>query len=109
MRLFDVVGYADYDGSVYCPDCALDHSSPIFADAEFDYPLHCDACGDFIPVTLTDTGVRYVLQALAHYLRHGQGNKEILEQWANTLDLYSLKISHCNLVQRFLEGVIEDA
>jgi hypothetical protein len=46
MKSFDVVGYTDGDGGVYCPGCAADpeNMNPIFVDSEWDYYPTCDAC-----------------------------------------------------------------
>lgn len=74
MKTYDVVGYTA-DADVYCPLCAStiygdgisgengikDHEgnlvAPVFAEAEFDYPVSCGKCHVFIDTNLTNIGI----------------------------------------------------
>jgi hypothetical protein len=49
---------------------------------EADSPQHCDACGVFLENPLTTDGYRYVNEALIEHARDGDGNAEVLAEWA---------------------------
>ena len=87
MKAYDVLGYTA-DADTYCPTCTFKRYGPepegcpgcnhhrwedsegnligvIFADSEWDTPIHCSDCGAFIPVQLTSDGREYVREQAA--------------------------------------------
>lgn len=75
----EVLGYKG-DADVWCVACAAEEYArgdadalrsgvrdregnevwPIFLDDEFDYPVHCTKCGEFLGNRLTEDGEEYV-------------------------------------------------
>jgi hypothetical protein len=95
---FDVVGYV-VDTETYCPkdaqflaaaeptlvsitdqlrEVALD--SPIFADSEWDYPVHCTYCDVLLDTNLTPDGLEYVKYMINEALEAGEQN-DVLRSW----------------------------
>lgn len=66
----EVVGYT-YDADHWCEDCLLeegvdlddDEVGAIFDYTESDYPMHCNACGEFLGGNLTDHGLKALKEA----------------------------------------------
>ena len=52
------------------------------SNGESDTPQHCAGCGCFLENPLTPDGYAYVQTALDVYGATGNGNREILQQWA---------------------------
>lgn len=43
MKSYDIVGYIE-ESDIYCPECAKDKSTPIFAGDEFECKQYCGNC-----------------------------------------------------------------
>ena len=109
-----------FNADIYCDDCAEKIKEDIRAegkepenssdersfdsddwpkwgndDAEADCPQHCGSCGCFLENPLTPEGESYVKDAIVEHLRTGQGNREILDLWADYYD-----VSASDLLQR---------
>ncbi len=53
MHSFDVIGYTDEEGCIFCELCGDSGTMmPVFADNEFDSPQYCEKCGDDLGVNL---------------------------------------------------------
>lgn len=79
---FDVIGYTA-DADVYCPPCARNIYGdgisgengikdregnlvgPVFADSEWDYPVSCGKCLEFIDANLTNDGIQVAYEMIA--------------------------------------------
>jgi hypothetical protein len=81
MKSYDVVGYTA-DADSYCVPCTHriygddrlgtieirgregNLIGPIFADSEWDYPLSCGSCNDFIDTNLTSDGIDFAMRII---------------------------------------------
>lgn len=106
-----------YQAAYYCPDCIekikarlkSKGKKPADPDDERSYdsnqwpkgPLadgggesdrfeHCNACHVFLDNALTGDGVKYTIEQLAEYVDDVDGNAEVLDEWAEALESYSL-------------------
>ena len=83
-----------HDHNIYCPDCAPhpaqsriadleDVATPVFASsgAEFDAPVECNECGDFLENPLTPHGVTFLIEQLRNF-DADRANPEPLTTWA---------------------------
>lgn len=112
--------YYIYQAESLCEDCGAEevsrlrqhHDPPSDPDSdewpiacpnrdESDSPVHCGACGVLIDeIALTSEGVRYVLDALEEHLE-GDGDPNVLDEWADYLDSYGLDAEETAIVDRF--------
>lgn len=101
------LGYESY-GNIYCPSCAEKRgitatATPVFFE-EWDHPLHCEVCREFLDVPLTEDGVQYVIEKLKAHLTTGAGQFEVLYDWALSLTWYGgLDQADQEVIERFLE------
>lgn len=93
-----------YKADIYCEDCAkqiVANGRALFwptvmkDDSEYypqgpysngggeaDTPQHCGSCHEFLENPLTGDGYEYVAEAIGQRAYHGDGNKDVLWQWA---------------------------
>jgi hypothetical protein len=65
MKSYDIIGWTDEDGAVFCADHRPRAASPIFADSEWDYVPSCEECGELLSdVSLTSEGMAAVRAAI---------------------------------------------
>ena len=67
------------------PDLADSDEFPQYyleSQSETDSPNHCPECGVLLEENLTSDGVECVVQALVDNLLTGDGDQEILAEWA---------------------------
>lgn len=82
---FDIIGYTA-DADIYCPPCARDIYgagistgigikdregnlvAPVFADSEWDYPVSCGKCHQFIEARLTKDGIQSSYEMILEHL-----------------------------------------
>ena len=58
---------------------------------ETDIPAHCGRCGAYLAHPLTTDGIRYVVESLSDFIRHGTGSADTLAEWTADLRGYSLR------------------
>ena len=108
-----------------------DYPMPVSDAGECDSPCHCGTCGQPIDYSLTEDGIRYVLESIRESLEdavaqgrdstwdrvmpmegtaeethtwwHGSRHVEIVRGWAEDLRNYSLEPDERALVDLFLD------
>lgn len=94
-----------YDAALHCPDCAdaagmlkegaVDaqggEAFAVFDQTdEADCPQHCDECHVFLYNSLTDEGVKYVVESLHNleWEKRTESNLGVVREWADYYDHY---------------------
>jgi hypothetical protein len=75
---------------------------------EADSPQHCDACCCFLGNPLTTDGYRYVNERLIEHARDGDGNAEVLVEWAKFYNACYYEPGEATLADLQFEYSLED-
>lgn len=116
-----------YDGEPYC-DCCLpvreNDPKVYYDDGETDCPANCSDCGRPLDYTLTQTGVKYVLEAMRESLNESREERnkvieygplyyigsrqcDVIRDWAIDLSQYSLNNADTDFVKHYLSQTEE--
>ena len=105
-------------GDAYCIICAPINSDPV-ENQESDCPVTCSVCHRPLQYSLTEDGVKYVIEKMKSTLKEGYkeylqeiANKEnyydgcprigILLDWADDLIWYNLDYNDERLIRKFI-------
>ena len=121
--------YIEPEGcTLYCENCAPEGSEPYpDGGGESDRPQSCDTCHRFLENPLTSYGVQYVLDAARGELARGRAayntvhacyngtyyegcrHVEIVRDWMEQLQWYSLNDKDTRFVEKFLSWTADRA
>jgi hypothetical protein len=106
MRKETMRGHYHYDGDEYCANCLPAREGELEVDVDLgeqDTPANCCVCHAKLNYSLTQAGVRYVLEKLLDHIRNPEaGERDVLLDWATDLKWYMLPVKQANLLDCFL-------
>jgi hypothetical protein len=101
LHMHDYCSESDYDSDEL-------PKGPYSEGGEADSPQHCDACGCFLENPLTTDGYRYVNEQLIKHACDGDGNAQVLVEWAKFYNACYYEPGEATLADIQFEYSMED-